>query len=496
MLSSKRKEANDEQQVVDDNYLNSLNSLTSDTEEHFEFSPDLSDDTSGTCEQDGGGELNVSKLSSDSFRSNCSSSPGSGGHNPFPRNNHLRQSFNNRSSWARTNLRRSSGSHLFPMPHSATTNSSPNNKRSPANGHGRFNSLEEQLWDMEIQNDEKRIEDEKRFRDTVSRLEKEKLVSRLCSLRQELLEVKDEARKYLNQNEEAKTEKSDLEATLNDKVEENERLKQELSKVKESQKQSHLYKQVHSLEEQLRDMEVQLEERQKDEQKRLRDAMSRYEREKSQEFEKISSRVSLLEQELQNAKDEIRKYQVLCDKVKSERSNLEDIISDKAEELDHLRDELSRVKESLKQSHEENLSSQRMIKVLNQELTEQKMANSNGLQSGESNQSSLTSLNAKVQELERVIHHLRSENTSLKEGNGELQAQLLNVGLAEGRVLVREGERITTSLADELITLNEEQLRRGLVEQQEVNAKLRAYIDGILLNIVENYPQLLEVKGK
>lgn len=109
MSSSKKKEANDEQQVVDDNYLNSLSSLTSDTEEHFEFSPDLSDDTSPTCEQDGGGELNASKLSSDSFRSNSSSSPGSGGHNPFPRNNHLRQSFNNRSSWARTNFRRSSG---------------------------------------------------------------------------------------------------------------------------------------------------------------------------------------------------------------------------------------------------------------------------------------------------------------------------------------------------------------------------------------------------
>ena len=40
------------------------------------------------------------------------------------------------------------------------------------------------------------------------------------------------------------------------------------------------------------------------------------------------------------------------------------------------------------------------------------------------------------------------------------------------------------------------QIRNALKEEQTANVQLRAYIDGILFNIMEKYPELLEVKSK
>jgi hypothetical protein len=38
------------------------------------------------------------------------------------------------------------------------------------------------------------------------------------------------------------------------------------------------------------------------------------------------------------------------------------------------------------------------------------------------------------------------------------------------------------------------QIRSALKDQRDVNIQLRTYIDGILMNIIEKYPELLEVR--
>ncbi|CAG0914025.1 unnamed protein product [Notodromas monacha] len=133
---------------------------------------------------------------------------------------------------------------------------------------------------------------------------------------------------------------------------------------------------------------------------------------------------------------------------------------------------------------------------------------------------------SRLRDLEDELRRLREENKGLVEQKEELQAQLLSSGLDQGRELLNQsalgGE---ASLAMELEELStdevacdssaysvsfvkflesssffgfyltcDEQMKEALKEQKEVNFRLRAYIDGILLNIVEHYPQLLEIK--
>jgi len=122
---------------------------------------------------------------------------------------------------------------------------------------------------------------------------------------------------------------------------------------------------------------------------------------------------------------------------------------------------------------------------------------------------------ARSSALEEEARSLREEVRTLRESLEEAQAQLLGRGLEQGINLLGGPDAPGgPSLADELDQMSSDkvqslkpsfctifdlffiffQVKVALREQQEVNVQLRAYIDGILLNIVENYPQLLEVK--
>lgn len=226
------------------------------------------------------------------------------------------------------------------------------------------------------------------------------------------------------------------------------------SRVK--QENSTLLSKVHLLEEQLRDIEIQSEERRKEEEKRNRESMARLEREKSFETEKYVNRIFSLQQELYDAKESARKYQLSVEKMKEEKEQLQDVINNKEEDMERLQDELIRLREAVRRSREEEMGRQRICNVLQAELNDLKQVRNHQVMACTKEDHSLSE--SKLSELELTLTSLRIDNNNLREANEELQAQLLNSRLEEGRCLVRNGERVTTSLADELVTLNEEQV--------------------------------------
>ena len=234
---------------------------------------------------------------------------------------------------------------------------------------------------------------------------------------------------------------------------------------------STLLSKVHMLEEQLRDIEIQAEERRMDEEKRMKDNMNRSLRDKSYEVDHYMNRVYTLQQELLETKDELRKYQGINERMKTERSELESVINGQADEIDSLKEEVSELKNAIQKSRCDEITNGKVIEVLNHEIEEMKNRNhghprSDSLISSASHVTSIASRSnsladtkeIRIYELETMVHQLREENKCLKESNEELQALMLNNSIEEGRSLLKEGERTMTSLADELVSLNEEQV--------------------------------------
>merc|ERR1712223_1402927 len=99
---------------------------------------------------------------------------------------------------------------------------------------------------------------------------------------------------------------------------------------------------------------------------------------------------------------------------------------------------------------------------------------------------------SRIKELESEVKSLREEARKLGEEKEDLQAQVINGSVIAGQNVLQTAASM--SIADELNDLSEQQIRNALKEQQEVNTQLRDYIDGILTNIIMQHPELLEVK--
>ncbi|XP_011865516.1 PREDICTED: rab11 family-interacting protein 4 isoform X3 [Vollenhovia emeryi] len=241
------------------------------------------------------------------------------------------------------------------------------------------------------------------------------------------------------------------------------------------------------LEESAKDAETRAGEKLHDEQRRFREAKERVERECNLQLENYNTKLKSAETESTGLREEIVRIRDQLNKISEDKTRLENDLREARREADAAR-------ESERYAISRTNEAHHMLDAMREELS---------LRSEDQQ---------RLEELVQQVAQLQARNKSLEESRDELQAA---VALQAGRELLmlnpcNNNAEKGPSLAVELLAgMNPDQidgqeefsepctmaeLKQALKEQQEVNTQLRTYIDGILLNIVENYPQLLEVK--
>ncbi|KAL4092392.1 hypothetical protein QTP88_026896 [Uroleucon formosanum] len=240
---------------------------------------------------------------------------------------------------------------------------------------------------------------------------------------------------------------------------------------------------VHMLEEQLRDTELRCEERLASEERRHRELVTRVDREKQLHIDNCAIRLQSIESANENLRLEAEKCKSALETMRIEKISLEQRVSDLNVGAQSFKDEIRLLEAELRKLKQRERDNEEIIKGLTKELEISRLEK-------EAMIAELNSPSPYVTELTAQLDSLKHQNRSLKDSYDELQASSIAKGIERGRLLLTE----SPSLASELDGLTHDDMKTALKDQQEVNDQLRAYIDNILLNIVENHPELLEVK--
>lgn len=266
---------------------------------------------------------------------------------------------------------------------------------------------------------------------------------------------------------------------------------QRYNKVK--QENAALQNKILSLEEQLKELEIRSEDRIETEQQKFKEIMARCERESKLEIEQYANNLFSLQKDYMELSEESLRLKTLLEKLKQDKQDLQNQLLECTTELMNIREDHMRLQEGIRREREEFTTERDNNNKLLEELTKELEKHTDCNNESRLRSPSLLELPSQYRELQQELRKVKDENKLIIETNEELNAQLLANSLQEGRSLVSQGTAV--SLADEFETLTKDEMMNALREQKEVNAKLKAYIDGILLNILENHPQLLEVKN-
>ncbi|XP_078317987.1 rab11 family-interacting protein 3-like isoform X15 [Crassostrea virginica] len=267
---------------------------------------------------------------------------------------------------------------------------------------------------------------------------------------------------------------------------------------------------IHSLEEQLKDVEVKSKETLAEEQKKFKQMLSRAESEKTEQMY-ISQRLQSIEKEYEQLKLENPKLRLEIDKLRDEKLDLQDKLADTQADYNTLHSEHEELKQKFEKERQctgtryfnpaqlldelgKELEELRKYKI-DQELNQSPRPRNNSMADLPGR---YQALNSEVNRLKEALSYewrnLSQENKQLQDMNEDLNAQLLTRCINEGKTLVNDTKE--KSLATELEHLTKEELMARLQEVESVNINLKSYVDKIILTILEKNPSILEITNR
>uniref|UniRef100_A0A672PT15 Rab11 family-interacting protein 4A n=1 Tax=Sinocyclocheilus grahami TaxID=75366 RepID=A0A672PT15_SINGR len=271
-------------------------------------------------------------------------------------------------------------------------------------------------------------------------------------------------------------------------------------KSKLKQENTQLVHRVHELEEQIKDQETRAEQCLEEELKRHREAYSKMERDKSTEIEMLSNRVQQLEEENAEMKVNVCRLKSQTEKLDQEKQRMTDKLEDTSlrlkDEMDLYRKIMDKLWQNRHEFQKEREAMQELIEDLRRELEHLQLFKLEAEKPGRGrNTAGLSEYNAKTREieLEHEVKRLKQENHKLRDQNDDLNGQILSLSLYEAKNLFACHTK-AQSLAAEIDNASRDELVEALKEQEEINFRLRQYMDKIILAILDHNPSILEIK--
>uniref|UniRef100_A0A3B4VNI4 RAB11 family interacting protein 4 (class II) a n=1 Tax=Seriola dumerili TaxID=41447 RepID=A0A3B4VNI4_SERDU len=269
-------------------------------------------------------------------------------------------------------------------------------------------------------------------------------------------------------------------------------------KSKLKQENTQLVHRVHELEEQVKDAETRADQSLEEETKRHREVYTKMERDRNTEMDQLCTRVQQLEEENGEMKINVCRLKSQTEKLDQEKQRMTDKLEDTSlrlkDEMDLYRKIMDKLWQNRHEFQKEKEAMQELIDDLRRELEYLQLFKLEMEHPGKGK--GLSEYNAKTREIEmeHEVRRLKQENHKLRDQNDDLNAQILSLSLYEAKNLFACHTK-AQCLAAEIDNASRDELVDALKEQEEINLRLRQYMDKIILAILDHNPSILEIKS-